>query len=138
MIGGVNLYGVNQAYQKAEMGYSRPIQPQSSVNFGNQSGSDGILGSIKDSFLTFTDDAVGAVGFDAALAWLQNLVSGKLLVGKINKHFTDKITPEEQSNLRSLADEMLEQHGLKDKVAIHTNGTKGEAFYTHQGNFIKV
>lgn len=138
MIGGVNLYGANQAYKKAETGYSQPLQAQSNVNFGSQSGSDGIFSSVKDAFLTITEDAVGAVGFNAALAWLQNLVNGKLLVGKINKHFTDKITPEEQSNLRTLADEMLEKHGLKDKVAIHMNGDKGEAFYTHQGNFIKV
>lgn len=139
MIGGVSLYGVNQAYKKAETGYSgRPIQSQQAVPFGYREEQQGILGSIKDTFVELTNDVVGAVGFNVALAWLQNLVSGKILVGKINKHFTDKITPEEQSKLTSLADEMLEKHGLKDKVPIYYNGVKGEAFYTHDGNFIRV
>lgn len=138
MIGSVNLYNVNQPIKKAENnGYSRPIQSQQAVSFGYRGESQGIFSSIKDSFLMLTGDALGLVGFNVALAWLQNLVSGKLLVGKINKHFTDKITPEEQGKLRGLAEEMLEQHGLDKgakKVAIEFNGPKGEAFYTHTGN----
>lgn len=61
-----------------------------------------------------------------------------MLVGKINKHFTDKITAEEQAKLPALAKEMLEQHGLKNKVDIDYHGKIGEAFYTHDGNFIRV
>lgn len=141
MIGGVSLYNGIQPFKKAEtVGYSKPIQPQPSVPFGHRESSDGILSSIKDTFLTVTDDTVGLVGFNAALAWLQNLVSGKLLVGKINKHYTDKITPEEQAKLPTLAQEMLEKHGLHEgvkKVSIY-DGKPGEAFYTHDGNFIKV
>lgn len=136
MIGGVNLYGINQAYKKAEAGYSRPIQPQQAVPFGYREEQHGILGSIKDTFLELTNDVVGAVGFNVVLAWLQETVSGKLLVGKINKHFTDKITPEEQGKLQGLAEEMLEQHGLDKgakKVEIRTGGAE-EAFYTHTGN----
>lgn len=135
MIGSVNLYNVNQPIKKAENnGYSRPIQPQQAVSFGYRGESQGIFSSIKDSFLMLTGDALGLVGFNVGLAWLQNLVSGKLLVGKINKHFTDNITPEEQAKLPSLAKEMLEQHGLKDKVEINYKGGKGEAFYTHTGD----
>lgn len=138
MIGGVNLYNGVQPYKKAETaGYSRPIQAQNAVPFGHRE-DDGILSSIKDSFLTISDDAVSLVGFNVALGWLQNLVSGKLLVGKINKHFTDKITPEERAKLPALAEEMLQQHGLKGKVAVHYDGKHGEAFYTHEGNYIKV
>lgn len=141
MIGGVSLYGVNQAYKKAETVASRPVQPQSSTpTFGYREEQQGILGSIKDTFVELTSDVVGAVGFNVALAWLQETVSGKLLVGKINKHFTDKITPEEQGKLKGLAEEMLEQHGLDKgakRVDIEYNGPKGEAFYTHTGNRAK-
>ncbi len=141
MIGGVNLYNVNQAYKQAGTGYSKPIQPQQNTPaFGYREEQQGILGSIKDTFVALTGDMIGAVGFNVALAWLQNVVSGKLLVGKINKHFTNKITAEEQSKLAGLALEMREQHGL-DKgakmVDIEFNGPKGEAFYTHTGDRAK-
>lgn len=137
MIGGVNLYGVNQAYKKAEnTGISRPVQSQNAVPFGYREEQQGVLGSIKDAFVSFTNDAVSLVGFNVALAWLQNMVSGKLLIGKINKHFTDKITPEEQGKLEGLANEMLEKHGLSsgDKKVHLYDGTADEAFYTHVGD----
>lgn len=139
MINSVNLYNVNQPYKKAENnGYLRPSQPQRSVPFGQGEESRGILGSIKDMFLMITGDTIGLVGFSAALAWLQRTVNGKILVGKINKHFTDKIAPEDKAKLRPLADEMLEEHGLTGKVDIDYNGKPGEAFFTHEGNFIRV
>lgn len=137
MIGSVNLYSVNQAYKRAETVNSQPIQPKSNTTaFGYMDEQQGVLGSIKDAFVSFTNDAVSLVGFNVALAWLQNMVSGKLLVGKINKHFTDKITPEEQSKMYSLANEMLDQHGLNSgakKVEIRMGGAD-EAFYTHTGD----
>lgn len=52
MIGGVNLYSVNQAYKQAGMGYSRPIQPQSNAPaFGYREEPQGIVSSLKDAFL---------------------------------------------------------------------------------------
>lgn len=141
MIGGVSLYGVNQAYKKAETGYSQPVQLKSNApafGYREEPQQGGVLQSIKDSFLTVTDDVVSLVGLNVALVWLQNFVNGKLLVGKINKHVTDKITPEERAKLPALADEMLEKHGLKNKVGIDYHGKLGEAFYTHDGNFIRV
>lgn len=137
MIGSVNLNNF-QPYKTAESnGYSKPIQPKlNTPAFGYREEQQGILGSVKDTFVELTNDVVGAVGFNVALAWLQNMVSGKLLVGKINKHFTDKITPEEQSKLQGLAEEMLEQHGLSssDKKVHLRDGGDDEAFYTHMKN----
>lgn len=138
MINSVNFNNF-QPYKKAETsGYSKPVQPQPAVPFGYREQSQGILGSIKDSFLTLTDDVLGVVGLNAALWWIQDFVNGKLLVGKINKHFTDKIPIEEKQNFHVFADEMLQQHKLENKVGIHYNGKPGEAYFTHDGNFIKV
>ena len=134
MINSVNLYNF-QPYKKADNNGNKPIQPQTTVPFGRGQ-SQGILGSIKDTFLTITDGALGVVGLNAALWWVQGFVNGKLLVGKINKHFTDKITPEEKVKLPSLAQEMLEKHGLHEgakKVNIF-EGQPGQAFYTHVGD----
>lgn len=93
---------------------------------------------IRDLFVTLTDDLVGLVGFNAALWWLQDFVNSKLLVGKINKHFTDKIQDNEK--LRDLADKMLDKHELLNgpqKVEI-LPGNPGEAYYTHVGNHVVV
>lgn len=91
---------------------------------------------VRDLFLTLTNGMVGLVGVNTALWWIQNFVNGKLLVGKINKHFTDKI--KDNDKLEKLAFEMREHHELNDgpqKVNIF-RGKPGEAFYTHAGNNI--
>lgn len=102
----------------------------------NQHGTS-IFQPIKDLVVSLTDDMVGMVGFNAALWWLQDFVNGKVLVGKINKHYTDKIPHEITSKLPDLAESMKKDKGL-EKVVIDTNGTLGEAFFTHKGNFVSV
>lgn len=92
---------------------------------------------VRDLFLTLTNDMVGLVGINTALWWVQNFVNGKILVGKINKHFTDKI--KDNNKLKKLAFEMREYHELHDgpqKVNMKFDGKPGEAFYTHVGNNI--
>lgn len=104
--------------------------------YSNQS-NPSVFQPIKDMVVSLTDDAVGMVGFNVALWWLQDFVNGKVLVGKINKHYTDKIKPEITTKLPDLANKMQKDKGL-EKVFIDTNGALGEAFFTHKGNFVSV
>lgn len=96
------------------------------VSFGDEYYSDHPL---KDGLLSLTNGFLGIIGFNAALWWIQNFVNGKILVGKINKHFTKNLDNPEQ--LEQLALEMRDKEGLSD-VDIKS-GNPGEAFYTETG-----
>lgn len=90
---------------------------------------------LKDKLFRLTNSVLGTIGFNAALWWLQDFVNGKVLVGKINKHFTNGIkNPEE---LMPLAFEMRQKEGLNNSVKI-SGGNKGEACFSHIGNEVIV
>lgn len=98
------------------------------VPFGSKdTESAGIGESIQSGLLSLTDGLLGLVGFNAALWFIQSFVNGKLLIGKINKHYTKGINNPEQ--LHALAEEMKEKRGLQE-VKIFTNGAEGDAFHT--------
>ena len=90
---------------------------------------------IKDGLLNLTNGILGIVGFNAALFAVQNFVNGKILVGKINKHYTDKIHNDNQ--LVNLASKMLEDNGLDKKVTF-VPGKTGEAYYSALGNRVVI
>lgn len=137
MIGSVNLYNINHPFKiKTDaQNFTVSNQPSKSVPFGYRD--DYQNHPVRDLFFTLTDDIVGLTGLNAALWYIQSFVNGKILSGKINKHFTSKITEEQKNKFPSMAYEMLEEKGLKDKVKLF-QGKPDEAFFTHQGNFIKV
>lgn len=99
------------------------------VPFGSKDrDSAGIGATIQSGILSLTDDLLGLFGFNAALWYIQSFVNGKLLIGKINKHYTKDINNTGQ--LEDLANQMKEKRGLQN-VNIFTNAPNGEAFYTH-------
>lgn len=117
------------------------FQNKQNVPFGDSEGSQNPFSSIKDALLILTNSAVGLAGFNTVLAAMQKFINGKVLIGKINNHFTKNITSEENKKLFKLATEMNEGTGQKLEgkgVKILTDGAKGEAYYTHQGNFVRV
>ena len=96
---------------------------------------------IRDFFLSVTSGTMGLIGFNAALLGLRSFVIDKMLIGKINKHFTSKISKQESNKLEKLANEMMD--GIrpnKQKPFDYTilNDTKGEAFYTHEHNHVFI
>ncbi len=89
---------------------------------------------VRDLFLNLTSGTIGLIGFNTVLWWLQDFVNGKILVGKINKHFTDKVKDTEL--LKNLAGNMVIEHGLdKAPKKLHFfEGLENDAFYTHTGS----
>lgn len=92
---------------------------------------------IRDLFLTITSSALGLVGFNAGLCWLQNVVNGKLLVGKINKHFTGNLSEKDNNDITKLAGQMQNSINTKPEMKI-LYGTSGEAYYTHELNQVHI
>lgn len=107
--------------------------------FGYQERSQSKGSTIKDVLLILTNSAVGLAGFNTVLAGMQRVISGKVLIGKINNHFMKNISPEENSKLLNLAENMWKESGLKGKgVKLNSNGPIGEAYFTHIGNKVVV
>lgn len=111
-------------------------QQSSDVSFGDDYYYQRPSHPIKNAFLAITDDLIGLVGLNAALWWIQSFVNGKILVGKINKHFTKNIKDKEQ--LWNLAHEMKNEKGGLNNLNIVPTNTPGEAFYTHEKNAVVV
>lgn len=135
MIGSVSLSNIKQPYRTENNSVLN--QPRKKIPFGYNEQSQSPFQSLKDWVLMLTDGAVGIIGMNAVLWWMQNFVNGKILSGKINKHYTNKITNEQKNKFPALAYEMLDKNGLKDKVKVF-QGAEGEAFFTHKGNYIQV
>lgn len=111
------------------------------LSFGNYAQEDYESHPIRDLFLTLTGDAVGLVGFNTVLWGIQDFVNSKLLVGKINKHFTSKISAEDDKKIVEAAKAMIEKVEPNNKDAFSceiSNKTQGKAFYTDRGNFVHV
>lgn len=104
------------------------------VAFGDSEYPQSPFQGVKDTIANITNGFVGLIGVNAAIWALQDLVNGKLLVGKINKHFTSKINDEAQ--ITKLASEMWHEKGLdKGEKEVHFyTGAPEEAYYTHVGN----
>lgn len=134
----VNAYSVNNTYKKdfGSKKTSKSNQSRVNLTFGDSYQSSPFQG-LKDLAVTLTNDVVGLFGVNAALMAMQRFVNGKVLIGKINKHFTKDITDADNNKLAKLADEMREQKGLANKL-IFNKGNPGEAYYTHLGNKIVV
>lgn len=136
MINSVNIGNISNFSAKSTDTQSckNSFSPTRNMSFGHED--EYKSHPIRDLFVTITDDFVGLVGFNAALWWLQDFVNGKLLVGKINKHFTNKI--KDNDELEKLARQMLNENKLDRNDAKHVHlkldGAPGQAFYTHVGN----
>lgn len=133
MIGNINLSNMNPSNGTGNKKYSAPNQLHKNLPFGYEEGYQSHFQPLKDWIVMITDDAVGIIGMNAALWGLQRFVNGKILVGKINKHFTKDI--KDVRKLDYLADEMLYKHGLLEKVEQFI-GPNGQAFFDHSKNII--
>lgn len=142
MINSVKINGINYANAQKQsvsgpdssrISEKNTLQknPQNNPTFGYyREENEGAFSKLKHGIISITSGIVGLVGFNAALWWLQNFVNGKILVGKINKHFTKDIT--DNNKLANLAFEMKdskENKGLNNLQIFE--GTPGEAYYSH-------
>lgn len=124
----------NSAYiQKAQNKGVMPDLSRKNLSFGYGEQDNSLFDNARYGFASITNSLLGLVGFNAALWWIQSKVNGDILVGKINKHYTDKIHNDEK--LTKLADDMLDFHKLKGKVETVV-GPDGEAYYSALGNRI--
>lgn len=106
-----------------------PDLSRKNLSFGYGEQDNSLFDNVKYGFASLTSSLLGIVGFNAALIAIQDIVNGKILIGKINEHYTKKINDNEK--LTSLADEMLKTPGLE---TVHREfGGTGEAFYTSTG-----
>lgn len=135
MINSVNLNGIN--YTPAQFKKEpEPVSTQKNPSFGyyyeeNQSP----FNKLKHTVTRLTDDVVGLVGFNAALWWLQNTVNSKILIGKINKHFTKELPNEK---LLNLAEKMVIKEDGLNGLTINPSKIPNDAYYTHIGNEVVV
>lgn len=88
----------------------------------------GIFSGIKNGIVNLTDDIVGLVGVNAALWFMQDFVNSKILVGKINKHYTKNLP--DNDKLWDLAQEMKKNEGGLNNLSI-SEGKSGQAYYSH-------
>lgn len=136
MINSVNLNGINYTPTQIKK-ESEASSTRKNLNRGPSFGyyyeeNQGPLSKLKHAVIRLTDGFVGLVGFNAALWWLQNTVNSKILIGKINRHFTKGLP---DNKLINLAGEMLGKEersgkGLNNLDVLITN-TPGEAYYSH-------
>lgn len=137
MINSVNAYGVNNSYKSFDgQNTSRSNQSRANVAFGDNYQPSPFQG-LKDLAVTLTNDFVGLAGVNAVLYAMQRFVNGKILIGKINKHFTKNITNEDNKKLVNLAVEMRKKADL-DKIVAIEPGQPGQAYFTHEGNKVVV
>lgn len=90
--------------------------------------------AVRNVVKTITGSVLSIIGFNVALCYLQKLVNSKLLIGKINKHFADKIN--DNAKLERLADDMQNRKELnisKDKVLRFKTATS-DAYFDHSKN----
>lgn len=132
MINSVNLNRINYAPAQFKK-EPEPVSARKNPEFGsyyeeNQSP----FNKLKHTVTRLTDDVVGLVGFNAALWWLQNTINSKLLVGKINKHFTKGLPDNKLIDLakKMLIEEEKSGKGLNNLDVAITN-EPGEAYYSH-------
>lgn len=136
MINSVNLSKINPFSASGNSSYSAQNKGQTTLHATSHSQPSFGYGEyysdhpMKDALFGMTDGIWNLVGFNVALGWLQNFVNGKVLVGKINKHYTDKI--QDKKHLESLYEEMKHEEGLQNVTRYI--GEPSEAFYTASGN----
>lgn len=140
MINSVSAYSVNNSHRNGfddkNASKTNQTRPNLAFGYGGYYEQQSPLQGLKDLAVTLTNDMVGLFGVNAALMAMQRFVNGKVLIGKINKHVTNKITAEDNLKLDNLAGEMLKKYNLDkgpQKVTIY-EGPPGEAYYTHQRN----
>ena len=129
-----------QAQSAENYGCVKPYKAKKPITFGyRQEDNTGAFQNIKNTLAVLTNDLIGLVGVNAALWYLQGFVNGKILVGKINKHFTKNITEKDSKKLVDLAQEMVNEkpnNGLNNLGFVP--GKLGEAYYTHRENVVVV
>lgn len=137
MINSVNFNSYIPVRNQDSKGDKKPDLSRNKVSFGDYYyyQDESVLDKVRNGFLAITSSALGLVGFNAALWFIQEKVNNGLLIGKINKHYTDKI--KDDNLLKNMAGEMLEKHGLANTVSASL-GTDGEAYYTAIGNKIVI
>lgn len=130
----------NSAYtQRAQSKGVMPDLSRKNLSFGYGEQENSIFDNIKYGFASLTNGLMGLVGFNAILWWLQSKVNGDILIGKINKHYTDKIN--DNGTLVNLAEEMRQEvnKGLPEERHV-TIGPEapGEAYYKHTTNKVHI
>lgn len=137
MINSVNFPNLNQTSvfdNKFSAKNKQKNQAAENIHFGDYYYQDYTPAHpLKNALLSLTDGVLNLFLFNTALWWIQEKVNGKILIGKINKHYTDKIHNEPQ--LTQLASKMLEENGL-DKTVKREIGRDGEAYFTALDNKI--
>lgn len=130
----------NSAYtQRAQNKGVMPDLSRKNPAFGYSGQDNSIFDNIKYGFASITNDLMGLVGFNAILWWLQSKVNGDILIGKINKHYTDKINDNE--TLGKLAEEM--RHEVNKGLAPQRHvafapEAPGEAYYKDSTNKVYI
>lgn len=138
MINSVNLSKINPFSVNGNSSYSAQSKGQTSLYATGHSQPSFGYGEyysdhpMKDALLGLTGGVWNLIGFNVALGWLQNFVNGKVLVGKINKHYTDKIK-NSKNDIEKLADEMQQEEHLTNVNRYTVNGN--DAFYTEAGDY---
>lgn len=142
MINSVSFNTNRASTQRAQNKGVMPDLSRRNLSFGYGEQNNSFLDNVKYGFATLTNDVVGLVGFNALLWWIQSKVNGDLLVGKIHKHYTDKITDEEKAKFEPLAQDMLKIEHMdsgEHKVNVHTSPEyTGKAYFTERGNHVVV
>lgn len=134
MLNSVNLNLPNYS-QSQNTNYSTPTKTRQNIPFGYREEQQSTWGNIKHGVAALTDDMMSFVGVNTALWIMQDFVNGKILVGKINKHFTKDI--KDNGKLYNLAREMQTKNELDGKVNIFA-GKDGEAFFSHKDKAVVV
>lgn len=137
MINSINLNGYSSVKNQNNVGNKKPDLSSNKLSFGDYYyyQDENIFDKLRNGFLSLTSSVMGLVGFNAALWFIQEKVNSNLLIGKINKHYTDKI--KDDGLLKKMSEEMLKKHKLTDTVS-NATGANGEAYYTAIGNKIVI
>lgn len=93
------------------------------------------LQQLTYSTVALAENLYGTLGFGFGLMYLRQFVNGKLLIGNIYKHYTNKI--KDNDLMAKLALKMRKENGLESKVPIYT-GAAGEAYFSSSGGFQKI
>lgn len=104
---------------------------QGSITFARRNQNETPLQRIKDNAVIVTNGLAGLLGVNLILWGVQRFVNEKILIGKINNHFTKRINNDRL--LAELAVEMRQKEGLDKSVKLNL-GAKGEAYFNHSSN----
>lgn len=138
----INSVSVNPNSAYTKKAQNRGVMPDLSrknLSFGYGGQENSVFDNVKYSFASLTNDIMGLIGFNALLWWVQSKVNGDILIGKINKHYTDKINDNE--TLGKLAGQMLNKLNKDLPQERHITiepEAPGEAYYKDITNKVYI